>query len=258
MVNPRPPAPCDSYGYLWSAIVELVVSALSPIVPDSAGGGTGQMVGIYLFRTDHRGGSPFIFIDPTTVGWGANSQSDGTALIFYVNGDTPNVPTETIEARYPIRMTEHAFLPGREGAGKHRGGVGVVREYEVLEDYIFTQGFMGNDTTPPRGVGGGKSAQPHRIVMWPGTEKEDVRTQRFGFGGPIHTGDRIRTEGGGGGGWGPPQERDPQAVLHDVLNEILSVEVARDTYRVAIIGRGLNVTVDEEETARLRAQCSSA
>jgi N-methylhydantoinase B len=128
-----------------------------------------------------------------------------------------------------------------------------VREYEVLEDHVYSQGFMGNDTAPPRGAMGGRPGSPHRIVMWPGTPQEDVRHARFGFGGPLHKGDRIRTEGGGGGGWGDPAERDSEAVLADVVNELVGVDEARETYRVAITGSGPGAMIDAEETARLRA-----
>jgi len=254
MVNPRLPAPCDSYGYVWSTIVELMISAFASILPDRAPAGAAQVVGIYLFRTDRRGGEPFIFIDPATVGWGGNARGDGHSLIFLLNGDTPNVPTETIETRYPIRMTRHALVAGREGAGKHRGGHGVVREYEVLEDWIYTQGAMGNDTAVPRGVVGGAPGTPHRIVMWPDSDRADVRTRRFGFGGPLHTGERIRTEAGGGGGWGDPFERDPAAVLADVRDEFLTPAEARELYGVAIAGAGVGLRVDDDETARLRAR----
>lgn len=253
MVNPRPPGPCDSYGYVFEALVSLTLAALADLVPERVPGGAGQMVGIYLFRME-RDGAPFIYVDPTTVGWGAHPGRDGRHLIFVLDGDTPNGPAEVVETRYPIRMTAHSLLPDRSGAGKHRGGPGLLREYEILDEGVLSQGFMGNDAAPPRGVSGGSPGAHHRIVLWPGTEREQVYRRRFGFGGPFAAGDRIRTEAGGGGGWGPPRERDPALVVEDVRDELVSVEEAAEVYGVVVERHGESLDVDEQATARLRAE----
>jgi N-methylhydantoinase B len=252
MVNPLDPAPCDSYGYLFSILVDLTLAALSEVAPGQCPAGPAQMMGIYCFRTDARHGEPFIMIDANTVGWGASERGDGSNLIFVLDGDTPNVPAETIESRYPVRMIRHALLPGVEGAGRFRGGIGLVREFEMLEDNVWTQGFMGNDVAPPRGLAGGAAAGRHRIIMRPGEAGEDVRLERFGFGGPLHRGERIRSEAAGGGGWGPPHEREPARVLRDVLDELVTREDAEHVYGVALTGDGLRLAVDEERTAALR------
>ena len=253
MVNPASPAPCDSYGYLFSTLVDLTLAALSAVAPERCPAGPAQMMGIYCFRTDGRHGEPFIMIDANTVGWGASQHGDGSNLIFVLDGDTPNVPAETIESRYPVRMIRHAFLPGVEGAGRFRGGPGLVREFEMLEDDIWTQGFMGNDVAAPRGLVGGGDGGRHRIIMHPGQENEDVRLERFGFGGPLRRGERIRSEAAGGGGWGPPHERDPERVLRDVLDELVSREDAEAVYGVALTGAGLRLAIDVRRTAELRA-----
>lgn len=254
MVNPLDPAPCDSYGYLFSVLVDLTLAALSEVAPSQCPAGPAQMMGIYCFRTDARHGEPFIMIDANTVGWGASERGDGSNLIFVLDGDTPNVPAETIESRYPVRMIRHSLLPGVEGAGRFRGGMGLVREFEMLEDNIWTQGFMGNDVAPPRGLAGGSAAGRSRIIMRPGEPAEDVRLERFGFGGPLHRGERIRSEAAGGGGWGSPHEREPARVLRDVLDELVTRDDAERVYGVALIGDGLRLAVDEQRTAALRGR----
>ena len=121
------------------------------IAPEKCPAGSGQIFGIYLFRVDHRGGEPFIMIDATTVGWGGRPTGDGPNLIFVVDGDTPNVPAEIIESRYPVLNDGAQLNIGSAGAGRFRGGLGVVREFEVLEDYVSGAGVHGE---PPRAPAG--------------------------------------------------------------------------------------------------------
>jgi N-methylhydantoinase B len=191
-------------------------------------------------------------IDATTVGWGGRPVGDGPNLIFLLDGDTPNVPGEVIETRYPLRMTAHSFNASVIGHGEFRGGPGVVREFEMLDDGMYTQGAMENHLAPPAGVAGGLDAKPQRIVMWADSEKERVFDERFAFVGPLNRGERVRTEAGGGGGWGLPWRRDPERVLEDVRNDMVTIEVARDVYGVAIQMIGDEVELDAAETKQLR------
>jgi N-methylhydantoinase B len=246
LVSPQRPAPCDSYGYVCVALMELAIRALSEAVP--------ELFGVYLFRVDPRDGTPFIFIDPVDGGHGARPHADGPTLIFLADGDTPNTPVEVIETRYPIRCERHAYLPGSEGAGAYRGGLGVVRDFRVLERGTFMQCAIENTLEPlSRGLGGAGDGDASRIVVWPGTEKETVLQERTSFFGPLEPGDLVSVRSGGGGGWGSPFERDPEQVARDVRDGFLTADVASSIYGVVLEQTPEGPRVDADATLRHRA-----
>jgi N-methylhydantoinase B len=253
LVSPQRPAPCDSYGYVCVALMELAIRALSEAVPERCPAGSYQLFGVYLFRVDPRDGTPFIFIDPVDGGHGARPHADGPTLIFLADGDTPNTPVEVIETRYPIRCERHAYLPGSEGAGAYRGGLGVVRDFRVLERGTFMQCAIENTLEPlARGLGGAGDGDASRIVVWPGTEKETVLQERTSFFGPLEPGDLVSVRSGGGGGWGRPFERDPEHVARDVRDGLLSAEEARSIYGVVLEQTPEGPRVDADATLRCR------
>jgi N-methylhydantoinase B len=254
IVTPQRPAPCDSYGYLGVVLMELTIRALSAAVPERCPAGSYQLFGVYLFRVDPRDGRPFIFIDPIDGGHGGRPHADGPSLIFMADGDTPNTPIEIVETRYPIRCERHAYLPGVEGAGTYRGGLGVVREFRVLEPGIYMQCAIENTKDMlAHGLDGGGEGDASRIVVWPGTEQEQVLQERTSFFGPLDADDVVSVQSGGGGGWGDPLGRDREQVARDVRDELLTSEEARETYGVALAGTGGDVRVDVGETDRLRS-----
>jgi N-methylhydantoinase B len=258
IVTPQRPAPCDSYGYLGVVLMELTIRALSAAVPERCPAGSYQLFGVYLFRVDPRDGTPFIFIDPIDGGHGGRPQGDGPSLIFMADGDTPNTPIEIVETRYPIRCDRHAYLPGYEGAGRYRGGLGIVRDFRVLEDGTYMQCAIENTKDMlARGLEGGGDGDASRIVVWPDTDKEFVMQERTSFFGPLTPGDVVSVRSGGGGGWGSPHERDAEQVARDVRDELLTGEEARTSYGVALRETEHGVEVDVEATAELRGGAAS-
>jgi N-methylhydantoinase B len=237
IVSPLYPAPCDSYGYVAEMIIHLVVRALAQAIPERCPAASYQMAGCYFFRTDARFGKPFIFVDPVDGGGGAFPHDDGpSGLIFVGDGDAPNTPVEIIETRYPLLVRRYTFNPEGAGAGQYRGGFGVIRDYEMLEDHILIQTMNENTQCPPWGLFGGENAGVSKVVVWEGTEREQVLTGRVAYFGPFHRGDRISVRTAGGGGWGQPQKRDPERVRQDILNGFIRPEQAEAIYGLKIEG----------------------
>lgn len=255
LVSPERPAPCDSFGYVCVALMECTIRAMSAAVPERCPAGSYQLFGVFLFRVDPREGTPFIFIDPVDGGHGARPHADGPTQIFLADGDTPNTPVEVLETRYPIRCERHAFLPGVEGAGAYRGGLGVVRDFRVLGDGTFMQCAAENTHDPlSRGLAGGGDGAPSMVVAWPGTEKETRVEERVSFFGPFEAGDIVSVRSGGGGAWGSPLERHPARVARDVRDELLTAEQAGSVYGVALDASAAGWRVDAAGTAELRAR----
>jgi N-methylhydantoinase B len=254
LVSPERPAPCDSYGYVNAAVGRMVLEAMSQVVPERAPAGDLQLLALFLFRVDPRDGSPFMFIEPIHGGQGGSMKGDGPTLSRFADGDAANTPSEVIELRYPIRCECFELRPDACGAGQHRGGPGIRRDYRILESGILMQ--TANENTIDvlcRGMRGGQPGKPSEVVMWPGTDRERLLIERVSGFGPLAPGDVISVRTGGGGGWGDPRERDPQKVLADVRDGLLDRNAAEAIYGVAIMTRpDEELVIDETATRRLR------
>ena len=117
------------------------------------------------------------------------------------------------EARYPVRLERFALNTEPGGEGRYRGGFGCVREYRVLAPAFLTASF-GRHRTPPWGVAGGRPGTPNRIRVLDAAGRlrwEGGRVARL----PLEPGDRVVLITGVGGGWGPPEARDPADIARD-------------------------------------------
>lgn len=231
IVNPGYSAPCDSYGYVAELVIHLIVRALAQAIPERCPACTYQMFGLYFYRSDPRFGKPFIFTDPVDGGGGAFPTQDGpSGLIFVGDGDVPNTPVEIIESRYPLRVERYTFNPHGAGNGQYRGGLGVIRDYVVLEDHVLLQTMNENTLYPPWGLGGGGHSGTSETLVWEGTEREQRLTGRVYLFGPLMKGDRVSARSTGGGGWGDPRQRDPELICADIRNGFITADEAEKRY----------------------------
>jgi N-methylhydantoinase B len=228
------PAPCQWYFTPLGLLIDLVVRALAEVLPEqSAGAHYGDSMIISMSGVDPETGKPWLDLEPTIGGWGGWNGSDGeSGMINLVNGSLKDLPIEVFETKYPMRLTEYGFRTDSGGAGRWRGGNGIVRQYEVGCDEVTLYLWFERSQTPAWGVFGGHDATPPLVVLNPGREDERqmLKCSRVKLG----RGDVIRTMTGGGGGFGPPSERDPELVRADVRDRHVSVEMARDTYGVEV------------------------
>lgn len=210
---------------------ELVWKALAPVLPDRFSAGSYSSLCVIYLSGRTPSGEEFIHIEPTHGGWGASADRDGAnAVISLTDGDTYNYSIELLEAKFPLRVRRYDFNTGDGvGAGRHRGGHGVVRDYEVMVDDTVLTGSFGRNTTPPWGIEGGHDGTANRFEV---IEAAGGRVTSYGrLGGRrLRKGDRVRIVTGGGGGWGPPAQRDPAAVAADLRAGLLTPEAARRLY----------------------------
>jgi N-methylhydantoinase B len=189
-------------------------------------------------------------IGPSGGGFGAKINEDGVSATVCMNdGDTHNHPVEQMEAKYPLLFERHALRENSGGAGRHRGGLGteqVVRARSPININIQVDRVH----CAPWGLAGGHSGAGNQVTLRLGGKEiadlpnAKVLMQR------LDAGDAITIRAGGGGGFGPPADRDPQKVANDVRQGYVSRGIARDIYRVALDGEG---RVDTEATLRLRS-----
>jgi N-methylhydantoinase B len=173
-----------------SRIADLVLEALSGATPAPAQG-QGTMNNLTL------AGKGFTYYETTGGGQGACPSADGPSAVHVAMSNTLNTPVEALEAEYPLLVRELSVRPGSGGAGRHRGGDGIIREIEALEPMAFTL-ITERRRHRPRGRRGGRDGEPGRNLL-NGSELPSKAD------GELQAGDRLRIETPGGGGYGEPR-----------------------------------------------------
>ena len=254
--NPKRPAPVFLYG--WSAMImgELIFKALAEAIPERVVARSGgDLGGILISGIDPRDGSYYAGGADESVGQGASYDADGeNAVIMYSLGESRNVPAEVIEERHPVIVQKYELRRDSGGAGKFRGGLGVEKFWTALAD-INPISVIEQTKYPAWGLFGGKSGLPNEAVFCPnkpyeyrGTSGNKVANYTWPKGEEWHL------YMGGGGGWGDPLERDPDAVLKDVIGEYVSLDSAEGDYGVVIKEVDGENTLDEAATQALRSE----
>ncbi|MEH3077819.1 MAG: hydantoinase B/oxoprolinase family protein [Quadrisphaera sp.] len=255
LVNPVKPAPCDSYGYLMTGVIETMQQSFAEVAPDRVRAGGYQMVSTYVMSTRGDAEDAYVFAEPVQGGHGAFPGRDGACMMFVTDGDCSNTPVEVLELRFPVRCDAFALETAHSGAGEFRGGAGVRRDLRVLQTGSMTKTASESTVDPiALGVRGGLTGAPtHVELVHPDGTLERVDERIVDR--PVAVGTVVRQRTGGGGGFGSPTARDPHRVACDVRDERITLEQAADLYRVALVPGTLPGTwdVDDEATAALRA-----
>jgi len=188
LVNARPPAAVAAGNTETSSrIVDVVLAALAGAVRVPAQG-QGTMNNVVF------GNERFTYYETIGGGQGACPDSDGPSAVHVAMSNTLNTPVEALELAYPLRVERHELRPGSGGAGRFRGGDGVVREYRALERCrlsLLTQ----RRSVAPRGAAGGEDGLPGRNLL-NGRELPAFAVV------DLEPGDLLRIETPGGGGYG--------------------------------------------------------
>ncbi|MFB7217588.1 hydantoinase B/oxoprolinase family protein [Streptomyces sp. NPDC056227] len=223
------PAACQYYYSHLGLVIDLVVEALAPAVPDRAAAASyGDSMIVQFTGTDPRSGKLFVSQEATVGGWGAWETSDGeSCLINNVNGSLRDMPVEVLETLFPVRVEEYAIRPDSAGAGRTRGGNGVVRQYRFAADQQLSL-WWERSVTPAWGVFGGTAGAAPRVTLNPGRGGERSLLKINAL--TVREGDVLRCESGGGGGFGPAGERAAEAVAEDVRQGLLTAAHAAAVY----------------------------
>jgi N-methylhydantoinase B len=203
VVNAKPPAAVAGGNVETSQrIVDVLLKALAQAIPDRIpAAASGTMNNLTIGGIDPRSGEPFAYYETIAGGMGARSTKDGVSGVHTHMTNSLNTPAEALEYAYPIRLRQYSLRSKSGGAGLHTGGDGIVREIEVLTDAQVTL-LADRRSRGPYGLAGGTDGAPGRtlIIRCDGSEEElpgktSVR---------LRSGERVRIESPGGGGWGRP------------------------------------------------------
>ena len=248
-VNPQHPAAVAARGLGGFRIAQAVFGALAKALPDRVpaawgGGEFGVSFGGY-----YPDGRAFVFLEFNNDGpRGGGPLADGADGLTAPVHNMANTPIETIEAAQPLLIRRYGFVPDTGGPGRFRGGLGLVREYELTHDEATLQIRSDRAKFLPWGTQGGSSGSASGNLLNPdrgdGGERLPGKFLRT-----LKRGDVYRLVQPGGGGYGDPLERDPEAVREDAAQGKITAAHARESYGVVLDEAG---RVDTAATAALR------
>lgn len=227
VVDPTHPAPVRGRMTSIYRVYTAVKRALAGVIPDRLAAAGNDSSNLITFS--HRGPDGYLmFTESVSGGSGGNHLDDGEEAISQSLVNTSNTPVEAIEMRFPfIRVREYGLAVGSGGHGRHRGGLGIRRAYEVLADEVLLSANGDRHESRPWGLDGGTYAASSSLAIWRNGQELRIPaavTMK------LERGDVVVVELCGGGGYGNPRERDRQHVLDDVKSGRVSTDVARDVY----------------------------
>jgi len=234
---------------LRSHTVIRLMGCLGGIIAQSNGGrapASSPVYVIYNLRTIGDGGKYLYFSEGIGSGQGARPHADGLNGIYF--RDQRNYPVEFEEGEFPLRIERYAIRPDSAGPGYFRGGCGIIREVRIMVDCTLST-RMDNVRFPCFGIDGGMSGWPGRFTLNPGApDEDDIPPASEGI--SVKSGDILRIETGGGGGWGDPFTRNPKDVQRDVLEGYVTQSTALSEYGVALSDNGREIDQSDTEVAR--------
>ena len=183
-------------------VADAIFRALEPVVPERLTAGGATTSGLLLFGGKRADGAWTTLYETHGGGEGARIDRDGAPVIRVHLSNVMNTPAEIIEAEYPIQIRCQKLRRGSGGAGAHRGGDGLHREYHVLAEEMSLTTMFERRIIPPYGLQGGEDGAPFHVelVASDGTRRELPGKVNVRLG----KGDTVVIESSGGGGYGPP------------------------------------------------------
>ncbi len=251
LFHATPPAPTFTQ---WPAHVGMmmVYEALSKGMPERVPASSGSDLGAVMFwgsRPDRD--EQFMMGCNEGVGWGGSAKGDGAnGLMNITESNVRNTPVEVMENGTPLMIEEMSLRQDSGGPGKYRGGLGIKKDYKFTHD-ASSLATVKKTKTDNWGIGDGKPGGRNSVVLRPGTKQEETTGT---FRDTFEAGEALSNRTGGGGGYGDPYERSPEAVRADVIDGYVSRERAKEDYGVVIGGDSL---IDKEATKESRERSAS-
>ena len=249
VVNCTEPYPVVGGWETQIRLADIIFKALAQAIPEKVPAGTEAMICHSGFGgSDPYRNETYCFLETIAGGYGGRASKDGPDAVQPHGKNTANAPVEETELNYPVRITRYELVENSDGPGKYRGGLGLRRDYFFPDHEASFTILADRERWGPHGLFGGLPGERAHYVLNPDSDATELGSKVTV---QLKENDVVSYRTCGGGGYGPPQERDPEDVLWDVRNGKVSVERARKFYRVEVDADSL--TVDLEATSRLRS-----
>jgi N-methylhydantoinase B len=231
VTNCRWPSPVVGGWETQTRLVDVIFRALLPTLPERLPAGTKAMMCHAGFGgVDSVTGSYYCFLETFGGGYGGRAASDGPDAVQAHGQNTENAPVEETELNYPVRVPRLSLVEDSDGAGRFRGGLGLRKDYLFDRPTTFTV-LADRTARGPAGAFGGQDGRPAEYVLVRGGEERRLSAKCTL---ELEPGDVVSYRTCGGGGYGPPGERDPELVRRDVREGKVSAERAGEVYGVTL------------------------
>lgn len=223
------PAPVAARAHACQRVIDIVLGALSQAIPVKViAAANGANTTAVFSGVDPRNGKPYLYFETIGGGMGARATKDGKDGVQVGITNTSNLPVESIEQEYPLRVEEYGFVENSGGAGQHRGGMGIRRVLTPVDHECVFNGAGERFRYQPWGLFGGQSGASGQFQI------EDENGQRRLDDKPneveVKRDTRITVETPGAGGYGKPQDRAAEAVQRDIESGKYSAEFIKENY----------------------------
>jgi len=226
VVNPRAPAPVGCRAVTIKLIANCLLGALAQVVPERVPAFNANQH-VLSFGGKRADGTSFVMGEVICGGTGARADADGVDVLDSDATNGMNMPIEALELDFPLRVSRYELRRDSGGAGEHRGGLGVVREYQVLGEEVSLTFRGENHRSPvPGAAGGGHGASARSVIVRTSGREEVIPSKLMTV---LRRGDRLLIETAGGGGFGDPARRGAEARARDVRDQ--KVTAAEDVPR---------------------------
>jgi N-methylhydantoinase B len=239
ILNPRFPAATAVRAITCNRAAGAIFDAMNTAVPpERRMAASHDSVPLLLVAGERRNGGPYVYLETLAGGIGATCGADGADAAQVHTVNSSNLPAEALEIEYPLLVDAYALVPDSGGAGRWRGGLGLARQISSRVDgSLLTARGEGYLTDAP-GCEGGLPGGLAKLRHAPGTPAEKpLPTATTAL--PLNTGEAVRIQTPGGGGFGPPSQRDPHALAADILDGKVSREAAERDYGAAHVQQAL-------------------
>lgn len=255
--NPRPPASAEARFTQCNRMIDLIIRALAPVMPETVIAGSSASISFAAYSGVRPNGAYWVFLEVNEGAYGGRPRSDGPDSIDNLMANTRNNPLEDLAMHIPMICDRYELRDDEPpGAGQFRGGLGVIKAQRMLSDGFITHESERHQEAP-WGIFGGTDGSVGRCLIYNADNPGEVREMYSKFSGlAVKANDTMAYYSPNGGGYGNPLERPAHKVLEDVLDGFYSAEHAQEIYGVVL--DLASETVDVEATARRRQAMAAA
>ncbi len=215
VVNAARPAAVANRMAVGHRVVNAVMGSFAQALPDKVPASYYGVSYAYALQAFAEDGSRPVYFDLECGGWGAHPDADGANAFSCGFHNVSNSPIEMIEQDYPLTFQTYGLVPDSGGAGRTRGGLGLIREFRLDAPTGRFVANLDRFEIPPYGLAGGDAGRAGRLTLRRADGDEVMLSSKV-RGVEMNRGDSIRLETAGGGGYGDPADRSEDAVIADL------------------------------------------